>query len=121
MFVSKSKYRKLEESLESLEKYYEKQLWHRRYEIRTLERTISSLNTSNVVPYDKIKEGDLVMDKSGNLRKVVKVEGNWALNIIVKESTLEVRTPGEFRCEFRGGPVSKQDLIKYMKDRDYRK
>lgn len=88
-------------------------------EVSTLKSAIKSLDYSNITPYSKIKSGSLVLNSKGELREVLNIQGNWVLNCNTDRSHLSVITPAVFDTRFKIGPVSKQDLIKYMKDNGY--
>ena len=121
MLVRKSKYTKAINDLKGLRQDYSQLDEHKGLlieKVHLLERTIASLNHSNVVPYTKAKDGDLVMH-GGHLRRVLKINGNWVLDLNAQGQTLDVRTPLSYDEKFGSGPVSKQDLVSYMKENGY--
>jgi len=57
------------------------------------------------------------MNKEGELRKVALVNSDWLLSCYI--DGLDVIIPECLVEEFGNGPVSKANLMKYMKDNEY--
>tara|TARA_R100001086_G_scaffold249160_1_gene188072 strand:- start:2489 stop:2875 length:387 start_codon:yes stop_codon:yes gene_type:complete len=117
--VTKDLQCEVDELKTEINRLYEKESKYKS-EIDRLRTTIESINKSNVVPYSKINEGCLVMNSKGRLIKVQKIGSNWVLNLNYDKETLSVSVPYAFTQRFGKGPVSKKDLIRYMKSEGYR-